>query len=414
MEQSVREQRLTCNRIFRTVTGYAHQRFTGQLEIRAFTGQSWQIYVYLGRLVWATGGVHPIRRWRRHFFEIDKFLPHASPMQTAFRNDEVGQDYRLLLDFVRDRQLLSEQMVQICTRTLDEVFFDIVQVTELSTVAEFYRNLGEKLPALSLIDESRDKSFECEVTAEDSLSPSRKTPYPWMESVEKVQKRVQEAWEQWVRADLAFYSPNFAPRLQANDLLAQQTSPQVYQNLAILLDGTKTLRDLATRQERELITVARSLVPHLRQQWVELLPISDESVPSAPPSPRTETATAKQLLAACVSPDTATLKAIESGVTARGWQFLAIANPVEAMPLLLEKRPDLIFLEMKMPMVGGAEICSQIRSIKRLREQAVVLIIDSFVDRLRAKLAGADLHLSRPLEPATLEEVLQQYARPEK
>ena len=25
----------------------------------------WQFYLFMGRLVYATGGVHPVRRWRR-------------------------------------------------------------------------------------------------------------------------------------------------------------------------------------------------------------------------------------------------------------------------------------------------------------------------------------------------------------
>jgi chemotaxis family two-component system response regulator PixG len=41
-------------------------RFSGQLVIYDTQDCTWVIYLYLGRIVYASGGGHPIRRWRRH------------------------------------------------------------------------------------------------------------------------------------------------------------------------------------------------------------------------------------------------------------------------------------------------------------------------------------------------------------
>ncbi|NJR66583.1 MAG: hypothetical protein HC772_16720 [Leptolyngbyaceae cyanobacterium CRU_2_3] len=46
-----------------------HQRATGELVITPSKQSSfqWKLYFYLGRLVYATGGSHPVRRWYRAF-----------------------------------------------------------------------------------------------------------------------------------------------------------------------------------------------------------------------------------------------------------------------------------------------------------------------------------------------------------
>ncbi len=41
-------------------------QYNGKLNIKSSKGGQWTFYYRLGRIVWATGGTHPFRRWRRH------------------------------------------------------------------------------------------------------------------------------------------------------------------------------------------------------------------------------------------------------------------------------------------------------------------------------------------------------------
>ena len=62
-----------------------NSKFSGQLEISDTNDNSWTFYLYLGRIIYGTGGTHPTRRWRRnlvsycpqrlaHFDEIQEEL----------------------------------------------------------------------------------------------------------------------------------------------------------------------------------------------------------------------------------------------------------------------------------------------------------------------------------------------------
>lgn len=62
------ERRLTCNRIFRHLTFYHLQGFTGKITVLNQQGENWNFYLALGNLMWADGGNFPLRRWRRQFY----------------------------------------------------------------------------------------------------------------------------------------------------------------------------------------------------------------------------------------------------------------------------------------------------------------------------------------------------------
>ncbi|MFM6153596.1 MAG: response regulator, partial [Sphaerospermopsis kisseleviana] len=47
---------------FKTCTQF---QYNGKLNIKSAKGRQWAFYYRLGRIVWATGGTHPFRRWRR-------------------------------------------------------------------------------------------------------------------------------------------------------------------------------------------------------------------------------------------------------------------------------------------------------------------------------------------------------------
>jgi len=88
-------------------------------------------------------------------------------------------------------------------------------------------------------------------------------------------------------------------------------------------------------------------------------------------------------------------------ISQAGYRYLTIQNSLEALPLLLEHKPDLIFLDLVMPIANGYEICSQIRRVSAFKNTPVVILTsnDKIVDRLRAKIVGATSFLPKPITP---------------
>lgn len=94
-----------------------------------------------------------------------------------------------------------------------------------------------------------------------------------------------------------------------------------------------------------------------------------------------------------------------------GYRFINIRDSIQALPMLLEHKPDLIFLDLLMPVANGYEVCAQIRRVSSFRNTPVIIITssDGIVDRVRAKIVGSSGFLAKPIEPGKVLSVVQQY-----
>ncbi len=87
-----------------------------------------------------------------------------------------------------------------------------------------------------------------------------------------------------------------------------------------------------------------------------------------------------------------------SGIT-----FFPALSSEEIINLHGVKRADLIITDAAMPLMGGAKLCSRIRSDAELKYVSIILICDDEGDSLsRCQEAGANVVLRRPLEPGML------------
>jgi chemotaxis family two-component system response regulator PixG len=61
-----------------------HQ-FSGQLVLADASGKQWSFYLYLGDIQYATGGIHPVRRWQRN---LTANCPQSSAQQSELSGME--------------------------------------------------------------------------------------------------------------------------------------------------------------------------------------------------------------------------------------------------------------------------------------------------------------------------------------
>jgi DNA-binding response OmpR family regulator len=83
-----------------------------------------------------------------------------------------------------------------------------------------------------------------------------------------------------------------------------------------------------------------------------------------------------------------------------GYRFISIQDSFKALPDLISNKPDIIFLDLGMPIVNGYEICSQIRRVSILKDIPVIILTgrDGLIDRMRAKVVGATAFLTKPID----------------
>ncbi len=86
------------------------------------------------------------------------------------------------------------------------------------------------------------------------------------------------------------------------------------------------------------------------------------------------------------------------------YALLQAADGGKGLELAREHRPDLIFLDVNMPVMDGFAVCSALKADPVTREIAVVMLtaLGQEVDKERARRAGADGYFTKPFSPLSL------------
>jgi two-component system, chemotaxis family, response regulator PixG len=382
-------ERLTVDQLVHQFQVNHRSHYTGRVDLQLAKGECWSLYFQLGRLVWATGGVHRFRRWYR---SLSQFCPEISPTGIRLRETEASRiwEYLVLTVLIKRQRIRLEQAVMLIQHSVNEVLFDILQgideVTHLTYVSENSENIGEPLTLIN---------------------------------AEQILLRAQLTWETWRNANLAPYSPNLAPVLRRTDELQKQTSASTYKTLKSLVNGTSTLRDIAALIKQNPLTVSRSLLPYAHRGLIGFQDIPDVKLPEA----QEEIALGKaavparvanhQPLVICIDDSFQVCQAVNQILTPAGYRFASIQDSMQALPTLIELKPSLIFLDLMMPVANGYEICMQVRRVSVLKDVPIVILTgkDGIVDRVRAKLVGASDYLAKPVEADKVLAMVSKYLK---
>ena len=81
----------------------------------------------------------------------------------------------------------------------------------------------------------------------------------------------------------------------------------------------------------------------------------------------------------------------------QGVELLLAAGGEEGLKLALDEHPDLIFLDVKMPDLGGYEICQRVKAVHS--ETYVILLTGQAVDEKHGAEAGVDEYIAKPFHP---------------
>ena len=88
-----------------------------------------------------------------------------------------------------------------------------------------------------------------------------------------------------------------------------------------------------------------------------------------------------------------------------GYNVLTAADGKEALDTMRSENPDLVLLDLVMPIMNGAEVCEQIKNDKTLKHTPIILFTASGSSDMTAekiKKIGADGYIVKPFEPEEL------------
>ena len=113
----------------------------------------------------------------------------------------------------------------------------------------------------------------------------------------------------------------------------------------------------------------------------------------------------------CVDDSIQSAELVKQQCQLKGLKAVVCNDPLKALPMALEHQPDLILLDVVMPIVNGHELCAQLRRVKNLSAVPIVMLTGQggLGDRVRSKIVKASGFVSKPLTTQKLQTVIDQH-----
>ncbi|MDV3352123.1 response regulator [Leptolyngbyaceae cyanobacterium CCMR0082] len=360
----------------------AQQHRTGELVIGAKTTEPWKLYFYSGRLIYATGGPHPVRRWyrslRRHSEQF------SSSWFAAMRTPDDYWEVDFINQAVRCEHISLNQAKAAIQSIVDEVI-----LTLLTSPADDVQWHPNRMVAQQMVF----------LSVQRALVRSQKNHDQWP-------KKLNDPLTTVAPHDLPYLSPVV---INPRGLQVHLTAAR-YKRLSRWMQGNITLWDMAAQTQHSLPDVIKLLLPLIYQGWVDLQPVQDIPAPYVPPRSLATQGLTKGLIA-CIDDSPLVSKVMAELVQPLGYEVLPVTKPVEQISILTQHRPDLIFLDITMPNISGYELCKFLRRTEAFYKTPIIILTgrDGMIDRMRAKMVGADDFLAKPPAPEKVAQLLDKY-----
>jgi chemotaxis family two-component system response regulator PixG len=346
-------------------------QYSGKLNINS-SKTKWSLYFRFGRIIWATGGTHPFRRWRR---KVSQYCPHIKIDEIKLEPTQLKNqlwDYQLLTSLYKQKKVDRTQVDAVAKNVISEVLFDIAQQANFEDVC-------------------------CSRNPKAILD----TSLTFM-NTDFFLKRMEGEWQAWASAGLANITPHLSPVLLQPKQIQQLVTPNVYKNFVNFINGEYTLQDLAIKLNFNILKISSDLLPFILRGFIQMADLLDIPLPVKEVENHISSLSQEKLktpLIACIDDSPQICQSLESIITSNNMRFVKIQDAIQALPTLIENKPDLILLDLMMPVVNGYEVCAQIRRVNKLADIPVIILTgsDGLFDKFRAKVAGSTDFMSKPI-----------------
>ncbi|HEY9689539.1 MAG TPA: response regulator [Coleofasciculaceae cyanobacterium] len=433
-------------KVSRMLATIVQRRATGSLVLLRGTSR-WRLVFLQGRLLWAIDHQCRVRRWQRALKQgAISFVPDQLP-ETAIPLWEVWW----LAAGLGTGQLTPEQAKAVLQSVAQEVLFAAAIDASVTSQWDKY------VPALP----------DMRMVAQQILGSE--TLLEVMQSSVKLLQR----WEAvGLSPQYIDYAPKLE-QLDWSLSPATQKDTSTFLTLAPLLNGQRSTWDMAVLMRQPMSIVVHILHHLCESSELKFLPLSDRSeqellaplvrantaarpsTPAAPaatpqssavrppiassqpaavgqfvPAPSQPFVPLSQTLAQgqpaaptpptppeqaplvmLIDDDPMVAKLLRPVIHRQGCRFVHVSEATRALAAAIEQRPDMILLDLVMPIVNGYELCTQLRRVSLLANIPIAIVTSNrgAIDRVRAKLAGASVFVPKPLRSDKIALLLRQY-----
>ncbi len=350
-----------------------------EVRARKSPGPFWFVFFLNGQIAYASdsgGSLSRLRDYLRRYKASAALDNLELPSISSMNAPEYGYLWALLENHI----LTPEQGRSIIQSMVKETLFDLLSLHSGYFVFEVSPALAPQLTTLE-------------------IAPL----------VTKIMKQVQE----WKQFHPQIQSPNQCPVIADEAQLRAALPEKAFQTLRQWVDGKTSMRQLARYLNRDILTVAKAIYPYVQQGWVQLLASTTQEAPAVRQDWELKSPVQVPHVV-CIDDDLAIGKTVEYTLQAKGYRVTAIQNPMEALTLVFQLKPDLILCDLAMPEPDGYEICGMLRKSTAFRQTPIIMLTgkDGFIDRVRARMVGATDYLTKPFGASELLMLLEKYIGP--
>jgi len=103
----------------------------------------------------------------------------------------------------------------------------------------------------------------------------------------------------------------------------------------------------------------------------------------------------------------------ESLLKKAGCEVLTATDGFEALSVIAESHPDLIFVDIMMPRLDGYQTCALIKHNDEFKNTPVIMLSskDGLFDRARGRIVGSEQYLTKPFTKDELLGAIRRYAK---
>ncbi|ELR99555.1 DUF4388 domain-containing protein [Gloeocapsa sp. PCC 73106] len=352
-------------------------QFTGELWFQS-SQQAWVFYFYLGRVLYATGGVHPLRRLRRHvYLFFSEHIPHLmEQISSAIAKPiNVCWEYDLLCSWLDEDLTNREKLIKMIKTQIAEILFDLTQVKQIT-----YHLKPKKLnPTKSVL-----------------IDPNQVVVEAW------------KKWQDWQGAQIADRSPNSAPIVTQQEQLRLCTSAKTYQALNQLLKDKLTLRELAIQTEQDILQLTRLLIPCIQQGLIELRDIPDLVIPN----PKKVVKSDNPLIVSIFNHDLFR-QYLDPLLKESGYYYLNLDDGLDSRNHLISLKPDLMLVEWQIIKNSGPQGIIDWQLLQGLMKISVIVFVQKlgFLEEIQAKTTGCGQVVSLSINKDSFLNLMKQHLR---
>ncbi|RFP57896.1 MAG: response regulator [Limnothrix sp. CACIAM 69d] len=413
-------------KVSRTLATVVQRRASGVLVLERGPSR-WRLIFLQGRLLWAIDEQFRIRRWQRALKRSGVNLQPVALTEAARPLWEVWWLATALLA----GQVTPAQLRSMLESVAQEVLFAAASDPTVGSHWDKY------VPALP----------DTRAVAQQLLGS---------EALLAVMQSVVKLLQRWESVGLSPEQADRAPQLAQLDWSPSATTQNdrsTFLTLAPLLNGQRSTWDVSLVMKQPMSIVVHLLHHLVERGGLDFLPLDDRpadtvlnllftpqaapvqppqsaapqdraatapgrssgpaanQTPAPRPAPATQAPNSEQPLVMLIDDDPMVGKLLRPVVHRLGCRFVHITEATRALAAAIEQRPDMVLLDLVMPIVNGYELCTQLRRVNLLANVPIAIVTSNrgAIDRVRAKLVGASVFVPKPLRLEKVAALLQQY-----